>query len=312
MRSPFRRSERPPALRESSREVSDAFDDAFQQKLERLVLLARRIASGSARAERRTNKSGSGIEFAEHRPYVSGDDFRFLDWKAFGRSGRLVLKQFEEEQDISVYLLLDCSASMTANDSQKLTYAKKIAAALGYIALAGLDRVSVQGFGEGLGARLAPTRGQSRALTLLRFVAGLSGEGKTDMARALRAFAARESRRGIAIVITDGYDAAGFESGIDALRYARFDTTVLHIVDPQETSPKLLGDLTLVDAETGDTRDVTITEAMLQRLQEAHKDHALRLSTSCRDKRVPYFALPIDRPFDDAVLDVLRRGGLLG
>jgi uncharacterized protein (DUF58 family) len=312
MRSPFRRSERPPALREGGREVSDAFDDAFQQKLESLVLLARRIASGSARAERRAKKSGSGIEFAEHRPYVVGDDFRFLDWKAFGRSGRLVLKQFEEEQDISVYLLLDCSASMNANQSEKLKYGKKITAALGYIALAGLDRVSVQAFGESLGARLAPTRGQSRALTLLRFVARLSGDGKTDMARALRTFAARESRRGIAIVITDGYDAAGFESGIDALRYARFDTTVLHIVDPAEISPKLLGDLTLVDAETGDTREVTITEAMLQRLQEAHALHAARLSGFCRDKKVPYFELSIARPFDEAVLDVLRRGGLLG
>ncbi len=312
MRSPFRRSDRPPGFGVGQRDVVDAFDDAFQQKLESLVLLARRIASGSARAERRTKKFGTGIEFAEHRPYVSGDDFRFLDWKAFGRSGRLVLKQFEEEQDISVYLLVDCSASMTANDSQKLVYAKKIAASLGYIALAGLDRVSVQGFGDALGARLAPTRGQSRALTLLRFVAGLKGHGKTDMGRALRAFAARESRRGIAIVITDGYDAGGFESGIDALRYARFDTTVLHVVDPKEVSPALLGDLTLVDAETGDTRDVTITEAMLQRLQQAHAAHATRLSGFCRDKKVPYFDLSIARPFDEAVLDILRRGGLLG
>lgn len=308
MRSPIRRSERPPA----AREVSDAFDDAFQQKLESLVLIARRMASGSARAERRTKKSGTGIEFAEHRPYVAGDDFRFLDWKAFGRSGRLVLKQFEEEQDISVYLLVDCSASMIANDSQKLTYAKKIAAALGYIALAGLDRVSVQAFDEALGVRLAPTRGQSRALTMLRFIARLSGTGKTDIARALRAFAARESRRGIAIVLTDGYDATGFESGIDALRYARFDTTVLHIVDPKEVSPKLLGDFTLVDAETGETREVTITEGMLTQLREAHAAHTARVAGFCRDKKVPYFDLDVTRPFDEAVLDLLRRGGLLG
>jgi len=308
MRSPLRRSERPPA----AREVSDAFDDAFQQKLESLVLIARRIASGSARAERRTKKSGVGIEFAEHRPYVSGDDFRFLDWKAFGRSGKLVLKQFEEEQDISVYLLVDCSASMTAQNSQKLTYAKKLAAALGYIALAGLDRVSVQAFSDSLGARLAPTRGQSRALSMLRFIARLSSGGPTDMARVLKAFAARESRRGIAIVLTDGYDTAGFESGIDALRYARFDATVLRLIDPAEVSPGLLGDLTLVDAETGDTREVTITPGLLEQLKLAHAAHGARLAGFCRDKKVPYFDLDITRPFDEAVLDLLRRGGLLG
>lgn len=307
MRSPIRRSERPPA----AREVSDAFDDAFQQKLESLVLVARRIASGSARAERRTKKSGTGIEFSEHRPYVAGDDFRFLDWKAFGRSGKLVLKQFEEEQDISVYLLVDCSESMTAQGSAKLAYAKKIAAALGYIALAGLDRVSVQAFNEALGARLAPTRGQSRALTMLRFIARLSSGGSTDMARALKAFAARESRRGIAIVLTDGYDVQGFQSGIDALRYARFDTTVLRLIDPAEVSPALLGDLTLVDAESGETREVTITPGLLAELERAYAAHGVRLSSFCREKQVPYFDLDITRPFDEAVLDLLRKGGLL-
>ncbi len=308
MRSLFRRSERPT----TPKDLSQAWGEDFQRRLERLVLVARRLSSGNLRAERRSKKAGSGIEFAEHRPYVPGDDFRFLDWKVFGRSDRLLLKQFEEEQDMSVYLLLDCSASMATAGSKKLDYAKSIAAALGYIALAGLDRVSVQAFTDTLGPRLAPTRGQSRALSMLRFVSELEASGRTDMARALKAFAAREARRGMAIVITDAYDLAGFEAGIDALRYARFEVAVLHIVDRHELDDSMLGDITLVDAETGEARELTVTERMLEDLERAHRAHEARLNAFCRDKQVPYFSLPIDHPFDDAVLDLLRRGGLLG
>src|SRR3954466_14348656 len=122
------------------------FDERFQQQLEGLALVSRRLASGRDKAERKANRSASGVEFAEHRPYVAGDDFRFVDWKVFARSDRLLLKQFEEEADLAVHVLLDCSQSMghgSAHDStgKKFRYAKRLAAALGYVALANLDRV---------------------------------------------------------------------------------------------------------------------------------------------------------------------------
>src|SRR3954453_20459098 len=112
------------------------FDERFQQQLEGLALVSRRLASGRDKAERKTNRSASGVEFAEHRPYVAGDDFRFLDWKVFARSDRLLLKQFEEEADLGVHLLIDVSASMAQGDGRKLDHARRVAAALGYVALA--------------------------------------------------------------------------------------------------------------------------------------------------------------------------------
>lgn len=308
MRTLFRRSDPPKA----KSELVDTFDEAFQRRLESLVLVARRLASGKERAERRSKKSGTGIEFAAHRPYFPGDDFRFVDWKVFGRSERLLIKQFEEEQDLSVYLLIDCSLSMTAVQSKKLHYAKQVAAALGYVALSSLDRVSVQAFGSTLGERLAPTRGRNRALTMLRFIAGLSSEGQTDMARSLKTFAARETRRGLALVITDGYDAQGFTAGIDALRYARFMPAVLCIVDDGDIGGDVLGDVCLVDAETGETRELTVTPALLEQVKAARGAHIARLGTFCREKQVPFFELSLASPFDDAVLELLYRGGLLG
>ena len=303
----FRRSEPPP----EPSVASEPFDETFQKRLESLAIVSRKLVSGRDRAERKSTRSGGGIEFAEHRPYVAGDDFRFLDWKVFGRSERLLLKQFEEEQDLCVYLLIDCSASMAFGDGRKLRYAKQLSAALGYVALANLDRVAVQAFTDGLGPRLSPTRGKNRALTLLRFLERLESGGPTGFARGARAFAAREGTRGMAVVLTDGYDFAGFERGIDALRYARFEPVVLLVTDPREAEPELRGELTLVDAESGEARSITITPALLERYREAYRAHLTNLQNYCRDKQVRAFEMSVLRPFDEAVLELLRRGGFL-
>jgi uncharacterized protein (DUF58 family) len=289
----------------------EPFDEAFQKRLESLAIVSRKLVSGRDRAERKSTRSGGGVEFAEHRPYVAGDDFRFLDWKVYGRSERLLLKQFEEEQDLCVYLLLDCSASMAHGNAKKLRYAKQLSAALGYIALANLDRVSVQAFSDGLGPRLAPTRGKNRALTLLRFLSHLESGGPTGFAKGARAFAAREAARGMAIVLTDGYDFAGFERGIDALRYGRFEPVVLLVTDPSEAEPVLHGELTLVDAESGEERSVTITPALLERYRATYRAHLSGIENYCRDKQVRAFEMRVDRPFDEAVLELVRRGGFL-
>jgi uncharacterized protein (DUF58 family) len=301
------RSSRPQA----KANAEELFDEGFQRKLETLALVSRRIASGRERAERKAQRSGAGVEFADHRPYVPGDDFRFLDWKVFGRSDRLLLKQFEEEADLCVYLLLDSSASMAHGDGTKLRYAKRLAAALGYVSLANLDRVIVQAFAETLGARLAPIRGRNRALRLLRFLDGIAPQGTTDFAQCAKAFVARETRPGMTLVLTDGYDFAGLTRGLDALRYARFEPVLLVLVDPREADPPLRGELLLFDAESGEERQVTITPALLDRYRLARAQHFAALSAYCREKRVRWFELPIDRAFDEAALDLLRRGGLL-
>lgn len=300
-----------PAKVEPKVDETEPFDEAFQKRLDSLVIVSRRLVTGRDKAERKSRRSGSGIEFAEHRPYVPGDDFRFLDWKVYGKSERLLLKQFEEQEDLCVYVLLDCSASMAFGDGRKLRYGKQLAAALGYVALANLDRVSVQAFSERLGPRLAPTRGKNRALTLLRFLARLESGGPTAFAKVARSFVAREARRGMALVISDGFDFTGFEQGIDALRYARFEPVVLLVQDPRDADPDLYGELTLVDVETEDTRSVTITEGLRERYRAAYRAHFEHLERYCREKQVRAFALSIERPFDQAVLELLRRGGFL-
>lgn len=290
----------------------DLFDEELQRKLEVLAIVSRRLVRGRTRAERRSKKTGSGIEFADHREYAPGDDFRYLDWNLYARTGRLLLRLYEEEEDLSVYVLLDVSRSMGMGAPPKLDYAKRLAAALAYISLANLDRVSLVTFSDEVVGRLAPTRGKSRIFKAFEFLRPVSAEGRTGTANAMRAFVAQNKRRGVAILISDLYDPEGFEDGINTLRYAKFEPYVIQVFDPSEVRPQLHGDVRLIDNETGEAREVTITPRVLERYASAHAAYRARIHDFCTQKQVPYHAVETSTPFDEAVLDLLRRGGMVG
>ena len=291
----------------------DLFDEEFQRRLEVLAIVSRKLVRGRTRAERRSKKTGSGIEFADHRQYAPGDDFRSLDWNLYARTGRLLLRLYEEEEDLSVYILVDVSRSMAFGEAtRKVDYAKRLAAALGYIALANLDRVAVVAFADEVVGRLAPTRGKNRIFKVFDFLRGIEPEGRTGTADAMKTFVARNKRRGVAILISDLYDPEGFEGGINTLRYHKFEPYVIQVFDPVEVRPPLHGDVRLVDNETGEIREVTITPRVLERYAAAHEAYRRRIDDFCRQKQVPYYAVETTTPFDEAILDILRRGGLVG
>src|SRR5215472_17501023 len=136
------------------------FDDEFLKKLEYLNIISKRLFAGQLRAERRTRRRGTGLEFADYRAYVAGDDFRHLDWKAYLRLNRLILRLFEEEEDLPIYFFVDASQSMTYGDPSKLDYARRVAAALCYIGLSNLDRVHVVAYADKILGELPPQRGK--------------------------------------------------------------------------------------------------------------------------------------------------------
>ena len=289
----------------------ELFDDEFQRKLEMLALVSRRVFAGRLRAERRSKKKGSGVEFADHRDYVPGDDIRSIDWNVYRRFGRLLVRLYEEEEDLSIYFLLDCSASMGFGDGRKFDQARRLVAALAYVGLANLDRVTIVGVTDQVPERLPTTRGKGRIFKAFRFLEGLSPSGVTDLGEALRSFAAQHKRRGLAVLVSDLYDPAGFENGINVLRFEGFEPYVIHITDSREAALPLDGDVMVVDCETGDEREVTVTPAVLDRLKTAFSDYSTRIEHFCTSKRVPYLAADASAPFDEVVLRALRRGGFL-
>lgn len=289
----------------------ELFDDEFQRKLDYLAMVSRRVFSGAMRAERRTKKTGSGVEFADHRDYAPGDDFRYLDWAAYQRFDRLLVRLYEEEEDLSIYFILDTSASMAFGDGAKLRHAKRLCAALAYVGLANLDRIAIVTATDEISGRMQSTRGKARIFRIFRFLGQARKGGATDLGEAMKTFVAQHKRRGLAVILSDLYDPVGFERGINVLRYNRFEPFVLHIVDPREARPALRGDVRVYDCETGDEREVTVTAKVLDRYAEAYEQYLDEIRRFCTSRQVSYFRADVSVPFDELILRVFRRGGFL-
>jgi uncharacterized protein (DUF58 family) len=300
-----------PASRKAQPVSEDIFDDDFQRKLEYLALVSRRVFAGRLRAERRTKKSGSGVEFADHRDYVAGDDFRYLDWNVYQRFGRLLVRLYEEEEDLSIYIVVDASSSMGFSQQRKFRYAKRLAAALAYIGLANLDRITIVATTDRIEERMPTARGKARIFKVLQFLRGLNASGTTDLGDAMKSFVAQHKRRGLVIVISDLYDPHGFERGINVLRYNKFEPFVLHVVDPNEAAPKMSGDVRIYDCETGEEREVTVTPRVLGQFRAAYAEYLGDIKRFCTERQVPYVPADVNVAFDDLVLRVLRRGGFV-
>jgi uncharacterized protein (DUF58 family) len=295
--------------------VSSRFDERFLRKLEYLTVVTKRALHflGQLRAERRSRRVGAGIEFADHRDYAAGDDLRTIDWNLYGRMQRLLVRLFEEDEDLSIDVLFDASASMGLGTPPKLDLGMQVGAALAYIGLANLDRVAITPIGAGLGDGLPPARGKAHIVPMLRFLDGVQAGGRTSLAASVRAFLARHrrQRRGLVILISDFYDEAGYREALDLLRYDRFEIIVIQISAPEELRPTLRGDVTIRDIETGQERELTLSPYALQAYTRRHAAMVRGLEGYCRERGIPCFAVASDLPFDTVVLRVFRAGGLL-
>ncbi len=289
----------------------EQFDEAFLKKLEYLYIVSKKIVSGALRAQRKTRIVGSGLEFADYRNYSPGDDLRNIDWKVFARTEKLFLKLFEEEEDLYIYFLLDTSKSMQLGEPNKWSYGRRLTAALSYIGLSNLDRVSIIPFSSELDGRLPPARGKAQIFKIFEFLNGIEPGETTSLGEAFRTFVTQNKRRGMAVVISDFYDPTGFEEGLNYLRYHKFEPLVLHIFDERELDPAFRGDLQLVDCETGEVADITVTSAMKREYVKAFEAWSEELEEYCVKRDILYFRAPIQIPFDELVLRIFRAGGFL-
>lgn len=287
------------------------FDSEFLKRLEYLSLVSRRVFRGRLLAQRRTKQLGGGIEFADHREYSPGDDLRYLDWNVFARYGDVLLKRFQEEEDLHVYILLDVSRSMSHGASEKFDYARRVAAALAYIALADLDRVSILSYADTVKEVLPLTRGKDRVLAVLRFLENLQPSGSaTRLNSAATTLVHRAQRSGLVVVLSDLYDQQGFRQGLDLLRYRRFEPHLIQLHTTEEAQPSWLGDIELEDVETGDRRKLTITERKLRQYKQLFEEFLASIDDYCRTYSLSCTRTTIDVPFDELILRMMRSAGV--
>ena len=297
-----------PASSVPLRGQASVFDEDFLKKLELLSLLSRRLIAGQFKAERRARKLGSGLEFADYRGYVPGDDYRKVDWRAYLRLDRLILRLFEEEADLPIYIFLDCSASMSHGQIRKLDYARKVAAALAYIGLANLDGVSLVAYANGVVDELHSLRGKSQIFKIFRFLSSIRAANQTAAEDAFCNFFTSRRRRGLTVVISDLFDPNGVESALDALRYRKQDLLVIHVVSPEDARPGLNGELTLVDAETKDREDIRATPDLLQLYAHEFDAYCGEIERYCTLYGFGYVRTLTNFAFEDLILQVLRQG----
>ncbi len=287
------------------------FTPEFLAQLERLSLLSRRTFRGSVKGERRSPRRGSSVEFADYRAYGHGDDLRYVDWNIYGRLDRLHVKLFVDEEDLSLHLLVDASASMGFGAPSKLAYALRVAAALGFVGLVNFERVGLGVLRERVAEGWPPTRGRAHVLPMMDFLAGVEPGGVTSINEGLANYAQRAREPGLAVLISDLLDPAGYERGIRALLERRFDVHIVHLLDPEEMNPTLGGDLRLIDSETDELRDLTVDAEALRAYHERLRGFLERAEAFCRTHELGYHRVLTDMPVEAFVVAQLR-GRMLG
>lgn len=303
------------------------------RRLEQFQLLAARRAKSSAKGERRSRARGQSVEFADYRNYVHGDDFRYLDWNLYGRLDRLFLKLYEEERELPVRIFLDASESMTFGEPRKFDFARQVAAAIGYVALSGFDRVSVipfppfeatlaagrdnlqpAAFNLELAARgaLRSVRGKKSAIQFFQNLSALTSGGVADLNQALRRGALEARQAGVAVVLSDFLDPAGYESGLTALIGRGFQVDIVQILSPEELSPTTFGDLRLVDSETGFNQDVTFGRYRMKAYRQTVQNFLQRLREYCQGRGINFFTASSNTSLEELLLKQLRQAEVWG
>lgn len=282
------------------------FTSDFLAQLERLTLASRRAFRGRSRGERRSPRKGHSVEFCDYRAYGVGDDLRYVDWNVYGRLDRLHVKLFVDEEDLCLHLLVDASRSMDFGRPTKLAYAARLAAALGFVGLVNLERVGVCVIRDRLSEGWPPTRGRSQFPALVDFLSGVKSSGGTGLNDGLGHYAMRAREPGIAVVVSDLMDPAGFEAGVRALLERRFDVHVVHLLDPTELDPTLVGDLCLQDSETGEIRELTVDGEALRAYRQRLHQFLDRAEAFCRSQEIGYRRLTTDTPLEAFMLSQLR------
>ena len=284
----------------------DLLSADFLAQLERLALLSRRAFRGRVRGERRSPRKGISIEFSDYRQYGIGDDLRYVDWNIYSRLDRLYVKLFVDEEDLCLNLLLDASASMGFGEPSKLQFGARLAAALGFVGLVSLERVGVGVIRDQMAEGWSPTRGRNQVLPLMDFLGRLRAGGRTSLNEGIGAYVLRAREAGLAVVISDLMDPAGYERGLKALLERRFDIHVIHLLAPEEMNPTFAGDLRLTDAETGEIRDLTLDGEALRGYRQRLREFFERAESFCRANEISYHRVVTDTAVEEFMLRQLK------
>ncbi len=294
--------------------VDELIDSELMAKLDQVDVMSRKIFAGKLQGERRSKRRGVSVEFADYRHYAHGDDLRFVDWNIYARLDKLFLKMFLEEEDLSVLIAIDSSASMNWGNPSKFYFCQRLAMALGYIALSNHNRVTLYAF-DSEGVRpLSNLRGRRRTREMGEWILGLEPGGAGAFGEAMRTIALGRQGKGLMVILSDFMFKEGYEKGLRYLAGGGYDTFCLQILSPEEVDPGkhgLAGDLRLTDVEDEDLAEVTVSAHLLRRYKENLDAYCGRIRDFCVRRGMMHLTIDTATDMTDLLLDYLRKRGLL-
>lgn len=302
------------------------FDEAFLRRLERLSYRTAPTLRGGTLGERRSRNLRPSLDFSDHRPYSTGDDLRYVDWQVYARHEELFVKLGETTQSVHIHILLDRSRSVAWSPWQKpkaskWDAARRLAGALGYLALAGGERLTITPFAVDLDESFGPTRGKRQVIAALRFLSEVTpaaADGESDLARSLKSYAKRYAPGGVLILISDlldtaveGPTGAWLAEGLNYLAPPRWQVMVMHVLSEEEIDPPLQGDVELRDVETGRRLPFRLNERTVNQYRQRAQQWLSRVESVCAQRRATYARVMAEWPFEQAVVPYLRQRGVV-
>ena len=287
-------------------------DPALMARLDTLEVLTHRVFRGRQKGERRSRKKGVSIDFADYRDYSRGDDTRFIDWNIFARLEKLFIKLFLEEEDLAFYVIVDTSASMNfGTPLTKFDYARRLAAALSYVALQNQDKIGVTAFSQRGTEVFRPARGKGQLPKILTALSRLEIQERTSLKQSLKDFVLRNTQPGIVVLISDFLDEEPYEEALKQFFLRNYEVYLIHLLSPEERKPTEVGHLELIDSETGEKQEISLTENLMEQYQRTVEAWCGDIRNWASSRNMSYLAATTDQPVDVMLLNYLRRKGLL-
>lgn len=289
------------------------FDGDFFRSLKRIRLWSESRLNGGRGGSRKSTAKGSSVEFSDFREYMPGDDIRRIDWNAYGRSEKLFIKLFMQEQEGMYTVILDTSRSMREQAAGKYKLAARLAGMFGYLALQSQDRVRLVTMQDGNAHVEKSLTGMQSCSLFLEQISRRSFDGMTNLWESVRHISF--PRKGTVILLSDfmdkGADSEHIEQIYQALRYLRYckqDVLLLQIFDEEEYHPDIQGTVRLVDCETKQEMTVTMTTWLRQQYDQQVANFQRELESACKKYQAHFMQIHTGMSLEQIIYDGMRIG----
>ncbi len=284
------------------------FDPGFLASLSHLRIVARRVPRDGRYAEQRSEDLGHGTDFRDFRPYAPGDDFRSIDWNIYQRLGRVFLRLYEELEDLPLYLLPDVSRSLFLESPPRVIAGLRATLALASISLNHHDSTGLFPFSDDCAMLARPQSGYGKVMLFADRLAHVEPGPATDLRASLRRFNSFGLRRGLVAIVSDFFDPAGVDAVVDALKRVRHKLLLVQIVRRADRDPEAHGDVRLIDCESREAEDVSVTPALIKRYHEAYDRFQSSLAEFARKRGAGLLRIDADEEIVPQLAEVFEAG----